>query len=168
MNSFEIADCLQSLPHTKGLFRGVYPENVLKSINPHNGMYVVNLDPWNKPGSHWVAIWLHNEQKEYFSSYGRPAVTPHIAKFLGDRYKFNDLLLQHPFSIVCGQYCVYFLCNRADGHSFETILGHFSSHSLKRNDLIVAEFMNKTFKHKFEIWDKKWLKKQLTNVIDVL
>ena len=62
-------------------FRGVYPIDLLPKRQ--QGVYVINLDKHDEPGSHWVAVYDDGKIGEYFDSYGLP---PKYLEFLGPSY----------------------------------------------------------------------------------
>ena len=73
MNTFQIAQVLTKDPFTKGSFSGVYACDELISIeiNKYPKSFVVNTDPIELPGTHWIAIYFNEQMKgEFFDSYG--------------------------------------------------------------------------------------------------
>ena len=56
MNTFQLAQVLRKDPFTKGTFSGVYACNELTSIeiNEYPKSFVVNTDPMELPGTHWI------------------------------------------------------------------------------------------------------------------
>ena len=59
MNTFQLAQVLTKDPFTKGSFSGVYACDELTSIeiNEYPKSFVVNTDPMELPGTHWIALW---------------------------------------------------------------------------------------------------------------
>ena len=58
----------------KGSFSGVYACDELTSIeiNKYPKSFVVNTDPMELPGIHWIAIYFNEQMKgEFFDSYGK-------------------------------------------------------------------------------------------------
>ena len=60
MNTFQSAKVLMKDPFTEGSFSGVYACDELTSIeiNEYPKSFVVNTDPMELPGTHWVAIYF--------------------------------------------------------------------------------------------------------------
>ena len=60
MNTFQLAQVLTKDPFTKGSFSGVYACDELTSIeiNEYPKSFVVNTDPMELPGTHWIAIYF--------------------------------------------------------------------------------------------------------------
>lgn len=104
---------------------------------------VFNLDPHNKPGSHWVAMFIHIKKKEiyYLDSYGEK-IPRQIKKFakkvqkqslkIGDKkeYKLLENKRRHQFSeSECGMYSLYFIIQMLKGTTFKK----FTSKRIKDN-----------------------------------
>ena len=60
MNTFQLALILMKEPFTKESFPGVYACDQLSSIkiSKYPKLFVVNTDPMELPGTHWIAIYL--------------------------------------------------------------------------------------------------------------
>ena len=58
MNTFQLAQVLTKDPLTNGSFSGVHACDELSSIeiNKYPKSFVVNTDPMELPGTHWLAI----------------------------------------------------------------------------------------------------------------
>lgn len=92
---------------------------------------VFNLDPHDKPGSHWVAMFcdMNQEGIYYWDSYGYQA--PRQVKKLMKRLKKQGQDLNIDFKIKendvrhqyknseCGVYCINFIVNLLEGKPFE-------------------------------------------------
>ena len=72
MNTRQITKVLEKDPVTKLYFQGVFPSDQLpSSILRYPAVLVANVDPHEKPGSHWCAFYFTQDQKgEFFDSYG--------------------------------------------------------------------------------------------------
>ena len=62
----QLAQVLTKDPFTKGSFAGVYACDQLSSIeiNKYPKSFVVNTDPMELPGAHWIAIYFDEQMKE--------------------------------------------------------------------------------------------------------
>ena len=49
-------------------FNGVYLRDNLPSIR--DGAYVINLDEYSDIGTHWIALYVQNNDVTYFDSFG--------------------------------------------------------------------------------------------------
>ena len=147
MNSVQIQSILQ---HTLGdTFCGVFAaDTVPKKLKTLPAAMVVNTDPSDQPGTHWVALFFDvNNHADYFDSYGeKPAICTinDLLRFC-ESWNYNDKQIQANLSSVCGHYCVYFAIQRAAGKTFEELLKDFSREDLEENDTAVTEWVNETF-----------------------
>lgn len=92
--------------------------------------FVLNLDENDKPGSHWVSLFVDNENKtiEYFDSSGKPPKTT-IKIFIDILYEFfenkYEILINNTKhqrgNSECGVYSIYFIINRINGKKFYDI-----------------------------------------------
>ena len=49
-------------------FNGVYSRDNLTKIKDR--AYIINLDEYSDIGTHWVALYVHNDDVTYFDSFG--------------------------------------------------------------------------------------------------
>ena len=133
--------CLKD-PYLKRFFHGTFPIDLLPKCDI--GGYVFNLSDSSSMGTHWVAVYIENKYLDYMDSYGVTA--PIQLKTWGKNYEWfeNGCQLQSPFTAVCGQYCIYFLMQRARGVAFNDILKKFN-HNNDANDKLVYDFVSKRF-----------------------
>ena len=118
MNNIQLHNLLSRHPETRDHFVGVFSINTLPRYSKM-GCYIINLEPNYKSGSHWVAIKISKSKHKnlYFDSYGIAPTYIGIIKFLKHSYVYNSKQVQHPFSMMCGQWCLYFIlraCQRWD------------------------------------------------------
>ena len=59
-------------------FNCVYSRNNLPKIK--NGAYVINLDEYTDTGTHWIALYVKNNEVIYFDSFGVEYVLKGIKK----------------------------------------------------------------------------------------
>ena len=64
LTNFEIKQCYQN----KSKFNGVYSINNSSKIK--DGAYIINLDEYVSIGTHWIALYLNDENVTYFDSFG--------------------------------------------------------------------------------------------------
>ena len=97
---------------------------------------IFNLDSHDKPGSHWVALFINNNKKEiyYFDSYGEP-IPLSIKKLVKNiqkqgrennmdyKYLYNNIRHQYKNS-ECGMYCLYFIISLLKNKSFDYFLNN--------------------------------------------
>ena len=144
---------------------GVYPADMLptKAAVAKPGFYVANTDPHFKAGEHWVAFYIPIDMTrnpmEYWDSYGLKP--PEIfVPFLNPTYLRNTKFIQHPLSSTCGQYCIYYILMRYNGHSMEKIVSIFSEDTLE-NDIMVNQTVEHNFYVDLDIFNIKHLHQQI-------
>ena len=128
MNTFQLAQVLTKDPVTKEGFSGVYAFDQLSSIeiNEYPTSFVVNTDPMELPGTHWISTYFNKQMKrEFFDSYGKQPIhyDKHFLYFMNRNaveWQHNKIQLQSAFSTVCGQYCIYFLYHRCGKRSMSS------------------------------------------------
>ena len=137
---------------------GVFPADRIPMRWPKPyALIIINTDNHDKPGVHWVAIYLNQEGKAvYFDSYGIPVMIHHHHQRLRKNAKqfiWNTKRLQSFNSTVCGHYCVMFLYYMSHGYTLENFCNIFSD-NYKCNDGIVKKFLNKITRKKMRHYKK--------------
>ena len=95
--NFEIQKYYQNKPR----FNGVYSRDNLTEIK--DGAYVINLDEYSDIGTHWVALYVQNNDVTYFDSFGVEHIPKEIRTFIGNKnIKTNIFRIQAYDSIMCG------------------------------------------------------------------
>ena len=64
LTNFEIQKYYQNEPK----FNGVFSRDHLQKIK--DGAYIRNLDEYSDIGTHWVALYVYNDNVTYFDSFG--------------------------------------------------------------------------------------------------
>ena len=78
--NFEISEYYKNEPK----FNGVYSrDNLPKAIK--KGAYVINLDEYTGPGTHWIALFVKPKYTVYFDSFGVKHIPKEIKKFIGNK-----------------------------------------------------------------------------------
>ena len=146
MNGRQLMCVINCDPEMKQKVIGVFARDQLpgKSEDGPIGM-IVNTDTRDKPGTHWLAIYLEKGVGEFFDSCGR---APDYYSF-DFNFKFNDKRLQSSTSNVCGQYCLYYLMQRCRNVPMQDIVNSFSD-NYAVNDDFVAEIIQNVFSCCFE------------------
>ena len=150
MNSGELLNILQNDQDTTVMNPAVKPLNhFLEDSLERPTMTIVNLDPCDEPGSHWVAVHVPlYGHTEYFDSYGKKP----DKNFLLKLQKINGKVLLSNCSVqgistVCGQYCLLFLLLRSRNYTFHDIVTSFLlCESSAERDIIVNDIINSLFK----------------------
>ena len=80
LNNFEIQKYCQNEPR----FNDVYSrDNLPDKIK--DGAYVINLNEYSDIGTHWVALYVSNNDVTYFDSFGVEYIPKEIEKFISNK-----------------------------------------------------------------------------------
>ena len=77
LTNFEIQKYYQNEPR----FKGVYSRDNLTEIK--DGAYIINLDEYSDVGTHWVALYVNNNNVTYFDSFRVEHIPKEIKAFIG-------------------------------------------------------------------------------------
>ena len=90
-------------------FNGVYSRDNLPKIK--DGAYVINLDEYSNIGTHWVALYIHNNDVTYFDSFGVEHIPKEIKAFIDRSLSIttNIFRIQAYDSIMCRYFCIGFI-----------------------------------------------------------
>jgi len=124
MESDLITKILSTNPLTKQIFAGWFPSDQIPS--PHKLKYptalVVNLDPHQMEGSHWVGIFAEGQKRPiyYFDSLCMPTSPIIEENFLS---KFPQIIknqrpFQSPKASTCAHHCIVFIYYMSLGYTF--------------------------------------------------
>lgn len=145
MDSVQIKNVMQLNLNTTKLFRGVYAcDRLPRKIISKPCFLIINTDPANKPGTHWIAIYIPKKGKaEYFDSYGNPPYIKLVINFMlrhSIGYKYNTNQLQSMFSSCCGIYCCEYVLHRCLGYSLKSFLSKFTKSTIQNDRKIIYSF----------------------------
>ena len=106
--NFEIQKYYQNEPR----FNGLYSRDILpgrSSAGIKDGAYVINLDEYSDIGTHWVALYVQNNDVTYFDSSGVEHISKEIKTFIANtNVKTNIFRIQAYDSTMCGYFCIGF------------------------------------------------------------
>ena len=128
LTNFEIQKYYQNEPR----FNGVYSRDNLPKIK--DGAYVINLDEYSDIGTHWVALYVHNDDVTYFDSFGVEHIPKEIKAFIDRSLSIaaNIFRIQSYDSIMCGYFCIGFIDFMLAGKTLTEITNIFSSNNFKK------------------------------------
>ena len=166
MDNFELEKAITQDKIISPYFKGVLAADELMPPSQPlttDNYYILNLDPSWEKGSHWVVVKLCPERKnEYFDSYGWDPPYKHFIDILGNNYIKNNKQLQHPFTTVCGQHCLFYIWNRCRiGLTLEEHIKLFSQKDQWYNDQGVNEMSRILFNTNLQTVDVDFLKNQI-------
>ncbi len=163
MDTVQLKRIIASDSEMKEYCLGVFPSNGIPTGRV--GGMIVNEDTSTQPGSHWVGIFIHqNNEAEHFDSYGRHVTGPiaHVLKQFD--VTRNDVQVQAPLSSCCGQHTVYYLYHRCRDVPFMDIVESYSK-DLAANDEMVTQFVNQEFNMDEPTSDFEFLQTQISRAL---
>jgi len=135
-------------------FRGGHPcdDGEVYTLKPPYSV-IINTDNHNKPGQHWVGVYIDSERMFFADSFGRsvwdesfPVDFRKTLKrlSLGRRLIYNPKLVQSLTSNACGYHCMYVLDRLSLNKSIREIYRVFDD-DLTANDSFVVKYYNLNF-----------------------
>ena len=117
LTNFEIQKYYQNEPR----FNGVCSRDNLPKMK--DGAYIINLDEYSDIGTHWVALYMQNDNNNsnnnnnsviYFDSFGVEHIPKEIKAFINHTSHNKNIILnifriQAYDSIMCGYFCIGFI-----------------------------------------------------------
>ena len=100
----------------KSKFNGVYSRNSLPN-KIKDGAYVINLGEYSDIGTHWIALYVKNNDITYFDSFGVEHIPKEIKTFINrpsssasqnKNIKTNIFRIQ-AYDSMCGYFCIGFI-----------------------------------------------------------
>ena len=136
LTNFEIEKYYENEPRFNGVY---FRDNLPKTIK--NGAYVVNLDEYTDAGTHWIALYVKNNEVVYFNSFGVEHAPKEIKRFIGHKNtKTNIFRIQADNSIMCRYFCIGFIDFMFAGRSLIDFASLFSPSDVKKNDDIILSY----------------------------
>ena len=90
-------------------------------------MYVLNLDEYSDIGTHWIALYVQNNDVTYFDSFGVEYIQKEIKTFISNkRTKTNIFRIQAYDSIMCVYFCIGFIDFMLAGKTLTSFTNLFS------------------------------------------
>ena len=128
LTNFEIQKYYQS----EHKFNGVYfRDNLPNKIE--DGAYVINLDEHSDVGTHWIALYVKNNDITCFDSFSVEHIPKEIIKFIGRKnVVVNIFRIQAYDSIMCGYFCIGFINFMLKGKSLTKYTNLFSPNNVKK------------------------------------
>jgi hypothetical protein len=150
MNTSTIERIIQSNSVTRNTFIGVYPIDLLPTVDNYPCYVIVNTTTSDKNYGHWILLYIKCEKEAiFFDSYGRKPSLVNNGQLFNDylskfNVTYNKHVLQSRYSNVCGYYCIYvayFLCQNI---SFSRMKSIFCK-NVDYNDMLVVDMINSIF-----------------------
>ena len=120
-------------------FNGVSSRDNLTEIK--DGAYVINLDVYSDIGTHWVALYVQNNNVTYFNYFDVEHIPKEIKTFINKKnIKANIFRIQEYDSIMCGYFCIGFIYFMLAGKTLIEFANLFSPNIFKKNDDIILKY----------------------------
>ena len=105
LTNFEIQKYYQNEPR----FNGVFSRDNLSKIKDE--AYIINLDEYSDIGTHWVALYVQNNNSvPYFDSFSVEHIPKEIKASINNKnIKTNVFRTQAYDSIMCAYFCIGFI-----------------------------------------------------------
>ena len=141
-SNLEINAHLRDDPH----FMGCFPSDNLPEIDNHlPRSIIINTQPAEGGGEHWIAIVMTRKSCFYFDSFGCPIIELDIKKYLSKYYMkvvYSDICIQHVMSVKCGEFCIGFVTQVRTRKSYLSFLSNFNFKNVLLNDLKIVSLIN--------------------------
>ena len=123
----------------KSIFNGVHSRDNPPKIK--DGAYIINLDEYSDIGTHWVALYVQNNDVTYFNSFGVEHIPKEIKTFISSKnIKANNFRIQAYNSKMCGYFCIGFIGFMLTGKTLTEYASLFSPNNFKKNDDIILNY----------------------------
>ena len=121
---------IQKYYQNESRFKGVYSRDNLTKIK--DGAYIINLDEYSDIGTHWVALYVHNDDFTYFNHFGVEHIPKEIKAFINRSLSIttNIFRIQAYDSIMCGYFCIGFIDFMLAGKALTEFTNLFSPNNL--------------------------------------
>ena len=131
---------MQKYYQNESRFNLVYFRDNLPKIKDE--AYVINLDEYSDTETHWVALYVHNDDVTYFNSFGVEHIPKEIKSFINRSVsiKTNIFRIQAYDSIMCGYFCIGFIDFMLKGKTLTEYTNLFSPNNFKKNDDIILNY----------------------------
>ena len=142
LTNFEIQKYYQNEPRFNGVYsRDNLPERSSTEIK--DGSYVINLDEYSDIRSHWVALYVINNDVTYFDSFGVEHIPEEMKAFIDRSLSIATSIfrIEAYNSIMCGYFCIEFVDFMLAGKNLAEFSNLFSPNSFKKNDDIILNYL---------------------------
>ena len=102
-------------------FRGVSLRDTLPKKPKKKECGILNLDDTSGLGTHWVAWYKNEAEKNYFDSYGLQPPNE-LIDYLHSPILYNTEQIQPKDQVFCGHLCLYVLKHLGEGRNLQDII----------------------------------------------
>lgn len=154
MNDIEIHKLIMQDQFSSN-FVGVFSRTRIPLSNSIPAGYIVNLDDFSEPGSHWIGIYITDKYYNVFDSYGRNLNNDsYISSFLRSyankrEYTYSPFVLQQNTTSTCGLFCILFILIMSRGYTLNEFINIFNLDNQKCNDEAIVKYFSEKYKKDF-------------------
>ena len=87
-------------------FNGVCSRNNLSKIK--DWAFLINLDEYESVGTHWIALYVNDNNVKYFDSFGVEHIPKEIQKFIGNKNIITNIQRRQAYDSMCGYFSIGF------------------------------------------------------------
>ena len=104
--------------------------------------YVINLDEYSHIGTHWIALYVQNNNVTYFDSFGVEHAPKEIKIFIDRSLSIttNIFKIQAYDSTMCRYFCIGFIDFMLAGKNLTEFTNLFSPNRFLKNDDIILNY----------------------------
>ena len=138
LTNFEIQKFYENEPK----FNGVYSRNNSPKIK--DGVYIIDLDEYKSIWTHWIALYVNDNNVTYFDSFGIEHIPKEIREFIGNKNIVTNIYrIQAYDSIMCGYFQIGFIDFMLKGKSLLKYTNLFSLNDYAKNNKIIVKYFEK-------------------------
>ena len=132
LSNFEIQKYNQNEPR----FNGVYSTDNLPKIK--DGVYVINLHEYSDIGTHWVALYVVNNNVAYFDSFSAEHIPKEIKAFIDRSLSVTTNIFRRQAydSTMCGYFCIGLIDFMLAGKNLTDFTNLFSPNYFEKKIMI--------------------------------
>ena len=135
LTNFEIQKYRQNEPK----FNGVHSRNNLPKIK--DGTYVINLDEYESIETHWITLYVHDNNVTYFDCFGVEHTPKEIINFIGNKnVKIKIYRIQAYDSTMCRYFFIGFIDFMLKGKSLLDYKNFLSPNDYEKNGKIIPKY----------------------------
>ena len=98
---------------------------------------MINLDEFKSIGTHWIALYVNDNNIKYFDSFEVEHILNEIKKVI--RISWQSYKIQAYGSLMCGSFCIGFIDFMLKGKSLVGYTNLFSHNDYDKNDKIIQK-----------------------------
>ena len=118
---------------------GVFPRNNLSKIKDE--AYIINLGEYESIGTHWIALYIIDNNVTYFDSFGVEHIPKEIKKIIENKNIVTNIYrIQAYDSIICEYFCIGLIDFMLKGKSLFEYINLFSPNDYEKNDKIILKY----------------------------